>query len=225
MKIFVAIPVYDGKLGIESVRCLLNEQAIAIMLGDELTVNFLSSDAGIAGARNLLAQDFMDSGFDRLVFLDSDVTCEPGAIVKLAHMPVDFVGGAYRHKQSLESYPIDWKQGELWSDENGLLEVAKIPTGFMALSRKVFETIREAHPDRTYTHFDRKGFCYFQIPFKDGVFYGEDYFFCHEWVELGGKIYLDPEINLTHWGFNPTPHPGHIGNWLKNRNSQQEPQT
>lgn len=218
MKIFVAIPVYDGKLGIESVRCLMNEQAVALGLGDDFTVNFLASDSGIAGARNTLAKEFMDSGFDRMVFLDSDVTFEPGALIKLARMPVDFVGGAYRHKRDEESYPIDWlPKGELWADENGLLEVAKLATGFLALSRKVFETIREAHPERSYSHMGNPGFCYFQIPFKDGTFYGEDFYFCHEWVELGGKIYLDPEITLTHWDFNPKPHVGHIGNWLKSR--------
>jgi hypothetical protein len=68
----------------------------------------------------------------------------------------------------------------------------------------------------------QKNFCYFQFIFKDGQFYGEDIFFCREWIEKGGKIFLDPEIALTHWGFAPTPHPGHIGNWLKNRSPQVE---
>lgn len=223
MKVFVAIPVYDGKLPIQTVNCLMNEKTVAHGVGDDLTVNFLCSDAGITGARNTLATSFMDSDFDRLVFLDSDITFEPGALLKLAHMPVDFVGGAYRHKREEESYPIDWlKKDELWWDENKLLEVAKLPTGFLALSRKVFETIRTAHPERSYYQSDNKGFCYFQMPFKDGIFYGEDFFFCHEWCETGGKIYLDPEIKLTHWNFNPTPYVGHIGSWLKNRNNERK---
>lgn len=218
MKIFVAIPVYDGKLSIESVRCLLAEQALAIGLGDEFQFNFMTGNAGIVQGRNQLAYEFMETDFDRLVFLDSDVTFEPGSLIKLAHMPADLVGGCYRHKRDEESYPVIWpKTAELWADKYGLLEVESLPTGFLAISRKVFETIRDRFPERANTHFGHKSFAYFQMPVQDGVLYGEDFFFCREWREQGGKVYLDPEIKLTHWGFAPTPYAGHIGNWLKAR--------
>lgn len=220
MKIFVAIPVYDGKLHVQSVRCLLNEQAIALLNGDDITINFLSSNAGIAQGRNQLATEFMDSGFDRLVFLDSDVTFEPGTLVKLAYQPADFVAGCYRLKREKESYPIAWlpdpdKKG-LQANEFGLLQVEGVPTGFLALSRNVFQTLLDRHPDRELTiQCGHKAYCFFQMPLVDGHLYGEDFYFCREWLESGGKIYLDPELHLTHWDFNPTPHPGHIGNWLK----------
>lgn len=222
MKIFVAIPVYDGKLDIQSVRCLMNEQAIAILNGDDITINFLSSNAGIAQGRNQLATEFMQSDFDRLVFLDSDVTFEPGSLVKLAHQPVDFVGGCYRFKKDGESYPIAWlpdpEQKGLQANEHGLLEVQGLPTGFLALSRKVFQTMIDRHPDRDLTvQCGHSSYCFFQMPLVDGHLYGEDFYFCREWLELGGKIYLDPEIDLTHWSFKPTPFKGHIGKWLKNR--------
>lgn len=218
MKIFVAIPVYDGKLSIESVCCLMAEQALAIGLGDEFQVRFMTGNAGIVQGRNQLAYEFMESDFDRMVFLDSDVTFEPGALIKLAYMPVDFVGGCYRHKRDEESYPVVWeKKPELWFNKYGLLQVETIPTGFLALSRKVFETMRGRYPERATTHFGYASFSYFQQPVKDGVLYGEDYFFCREWRELGGIVFMDPEIKLTHWGFAPTPYIGHIGSWLKNR--------
>lgn len=226
MKIFVAIPVYDGKLHVQSVRSLFSEQYIANGIGDDLRVNFLTSMAGIALGRNQLAYEFMDSDCDRMVFLDSDVTFEPGALVKLAHMPADFVGGCYRYKRTEECYPMGWlhdpeKKG-LWADKNGLIEVNGLPTGFLALSRKVFQTMKDKFPERELKeHFGHKGFAYFQMPFIDGHLHGEDNFFCREWRDAGGKIYLDPEIKLTHWDFNPTPHVGHIGSWLKNRPKEE----
>jgi hypothetical protein len=218
MKIFVAIPGYDGKLHFEVVRSLLAEQAIAIGIGDEISFNYLVGNAGIVQGRNQLATEFMDSGFDRLFFLDSDVTFEPGALIKLAHKPADFVGGAYRYKHGEEKYPVAWLNHDLWADEHGLLEVEGVPTGFLSLSRRVFQTMLDRHPERGLTQqCGYKAYCFFQMPFKDGHLYGEDFFFCREWLESGGKIYLDPEIRLTHWNFNPVPHVGHIGNWLKNR--------
>jgi len=77
-----------------------------------------------------------------------------------------------------------------------------------------------AHPERIYEHMGHAAFAFFQMFFKDGALVGEDYLFCNEWAELGGKIYLDPELHLTHWGINPVPHPGHIGNWLKGRSEE-----
>lgn len=217
MKIIVAIPVYDGKLPIETVRCLINEQSAAQLAGDDLQIKFLASCSHPAMGRNQLAQEFMDSDAERLVFLDSDVTCEPGAILKLAHTPVDFVGGAYRYKMEPEQYPVGWiEKAELWASDLGLLEVATLPGGFLSLSRNVFEVLKSAYPDRSYEHFGRVAHCYFQMPFIDGRLCGEDSYFCKEWREAGGKVYLDPELKLTHWEFNK-PYAGHIGNWLKNR--------
>ncbi len=218
MKIFVAIPVYDGKLSIDCVKSLLAEQAMALGLGDELQVNFMTGNAGIVQGRNQLAYEFMEGDFDRLVFLDSDVTFEPGALIKLSYMPVDFVGGCYRHKRSEESYPMLWQdKKELWFNKYGLLQVECLPTGFLALSRKVFETLRDKYPERALTHMGQKSFSYFQMPIQNGVLYGEDFFFCKEWRALGGDIFLDPEIKLTHWSYNPVPYAGNIGHWLKNR--------
>ncbi len=217
MKILVAIPVYDGKLQVETVRCLLNEQALSFASGDEILIRFLPSCSHAAMGRNQLAQDFMDSDCERLIFLDADVTFEPGSILKIAKHKMPFVGGAYRFKIENEMYPVGWlDKPELWADENGLLEVATLPGGFLSLSREVFEKLKEAHPERSYEHFGKTAHCYFQMLFTEGHLYGEDSYFCKEWRDLGGKVLLDPELELTHWDFN-RPFKGHIGKWLKSR--------
>lgn len=217
MKIVVAIPTYDGKLQIQVVTSLLNEHIIAKECGDELLFQFLPSCSHAAMGRNQLAQQFMDSEAERLVFLDSDVSFEPGHLVKIAHHKADFVGGAYRYKFDEENYPVGWlDKPELWSDEYGLIEVMTLPGGFLSLSRNVFQKLKENYPGREYEHFGKKAHCYFQMLFTEGRLYGEDSFFCKEWRDLGERIYLDPELTLTHWD-NNKPFKGHIGNWLKSR--------
>jgi glycosyltransferase involved in cell wall biosynthesis len=221
VKIVVAIPVYDGKLHVNTVTCLLNEVAVASGSGDEFHVMFLPNCSVPAAGRNALVQSFMDSDSDKLIFLDSDITFKPGELIKLAYKPADLVGGIYRFKLPNECYPIGWLPDPelkgLQANEHGLLEVASLPTGFLCISRKVFETLKAAHPDREYYHMGQKAHCYFQMVFKDGGLYSEDSFFCREWREAGGKVYLDPEVELTHWDFAPVPFKGHIGNWLKSR--------
>ena len=217
MKVFVAIPVFDGKLPFELVKCLLAEQAIADRDGDGFHVEVLPGCSHVAMGRNQLAHAFLKSYADKLVFLDSDMTFEPGALLKLAEKPVDFVGGSYVYKYPNGPYQVEFLKGDLWADENGLLEVASLPTGFLALSRNVFAELKKAHPDRHYSHYGIDYHCYFQFPFDGKCIYGEDFFFCKEWRETGGKILLDPELKLTHWNFAPTPYAGHIGKWLKSR--------
>lgn len=217
MKILVAIPVYDGKLAVQTIRCLLNEQAVALGSGDDFQVRFLPSCSHAAMGRNQLAREFLDSDAERMVFLDADVTFEPGDLIKLAKHPVDFVGGAYRFKFEEESYPVGWLDAkELWASDLGLLEVKTLPGGFLSLSRNVFERLKAAHPEREYEHFGKKCHAFFMMPWLDGALYGEDSFFCKEWREAGGQVFLDPELDLTHWEFN-RPYSGHIGNWLKRR--------
>lgn len=223
MKISVGLPVYDGKLQQQSVACLLAETSIAHMMGDELNVRFLPACTNLALGRNQLVRQFLDSGDDKLVFLDADVTFELGSLVRLAHYPVDMVGGAYRLKQDDERYPVHLLREPKELGPGGLVEVAMVPTGFLALSRKVFSDFEAAYPGRTYNIDGHKFYCYFQIPFQDGHFYTEDAYFCKEYRAIGGQVYLDPEIHLTHWQFN-TPYPGHIGDFMRKRSGMRPTQ-
>lgn len=216
MRIFVAIPCYDARVGIETARALLNEQCTAVSGGDDFKVVFLPGCSLVTIGRNQLVDDFLKSDSDRLVFIDSDVSWEPGSIVKIAHHPADVVGGAYRYKSDDENYPVGWIPGELWANDHGLIEVESLPAGFLAINKSVFYRLKEANPARRYTHMGHQAHCFFHAPFADGKMYGEDAAFCADWRAIGGKIYLDPELTLTHTG-GQRSYTGNIGSWLKSR--------
>jgi glycosyltransferase involved in cell wall biosynthesis len=216
MKISVGIPVYDSKLQMQSVASLLTETSLAAAIGDTLSVIFLPSCTNLAMGRNQIVKEFLASDSDRLVFLDADVTFEPGALLRIAHYPVDMVGGAYRLKTEAERYPITLLNEPREAGPGGIVEVAMVPTGFLSLSRGVFEKFRTAYPDREYAIDGKRAYCYFQIPYSDGLLFTEDAYFCREWRAAGGQIYLDPEITMTHWDQNK-PYRGHIGNWFRSR--------
>lgn len=214
MNLFVAIPAYDGTVCVETVRALLNEQGVALSAGIDFRVAFISGCSLITMARNQAVTEFLASDADKLVFIDSDVSWEPGELIKLAAHPVDFVGGAYRLKQEAEAYPVGFIEGELWA-KDGLLEVDTLPGGFLCLSRKVFDDLKAAFP-RPYSHYAYEGNAYFHAPYQHGQLYGEDSAFCHDWRAIGGQVWLDPELSLTHHD-KGRAYPGHIGNWLKGR--------
>lgn len=214
MKILVAIPAYQSRVTVQTVRSLLDEQVAAALKQHEMRTVFCPGGSLVTVVRDQIASDFLASDCDRLVFVDEDVSWETGNLVRLAEHPVDFVGGCYRHKQEPESYPVQFlDKPELWADPaTGLLEVAAVPAGFLALNRRVFDRLREDHPNRGYRHFDKDLFGYFWAP-PGG---GEDGAFCAEWRAAGGQVWLDPELTLAHSGGHPT-FTGNIGNWLKNR--------
>jgi hypothetical protein len=216
MKISVGLPVYDRKVDMHQVACLLAETSLANLSGDVLNVRFLASCTNLAFGRNHIVREFLESDDDRLVFLDGDVTFEQGDLLKLAHQPVDIVGGAYRLKQDEERYPVNLLQEARPLGPNGLIEVGMMPTGFLAFSRGVFEKFRDHYPGREYNAHGKVTYAYFQIPFCNGSLFTEDSYFCKEWIDKGEKIYLDPELKLTHWQGN-IPYTGNIGEYYRKR--------
>lgn len=218
MNIFVAIPGRGHQLDFHVTACLMEEYRVSLECGVKLVFDFYPSSGGIADGRNFLVGDFLKSECEKMVFLDSDITFNPGDLIKLALKPVDFVAGVYRHKQTEETYPVAFKTDyEMWADKHGLIEVDKVPFGFVCLSRNVFAKFDEKFPERKDKNFGLKTNVYFQLPIKDGILWGEDFMFCKEWNEMGGTIHVDPEIELTHWDFKPIPYKGHLGKWLKSR--------
>ena len=94
---------------------------------------------------------------------------------------------------------------------DGLIEVKDAGTGFMCIKREVIEKMIEAMPELEYkkeARFlmndkdDGVRWAVFdgEIDKDDGRYLSEDYLFCRRWQRLGGKVWLDPEITLTHMG-------------------------
>lgn len=216
MKIFVSVPAYDRKVTCETARSLLNEQGAAHLAGAEMAVSFLPGCSLITQARNQAVREFINSDADRLVFIDSDLAWNPGDLLRIASHPVDFAAGAYRYKAENVGYPVGWieERDELWADpKTGLLEVAMVPAGFMSLSRDVFVRMAaEIGPSRAYSFHGLPFYAFFHCPPGDG----EDGAFCRDWRSIGGKIWLDPTLTLTHVD-GAQKYTGCIGEWLRSR--------
>lgn len=93
-------------------------------------------------------------------------------------------------------------------DADGFMEVDEAPTGFMCIKREVFDKMVAAYPELEYVsdsdYSGENGFHYrFFDCFVDPVsrrYLSEDYAFCRLWQQIGGKIHVDVQSNLTHQG-------------------------
>ena len=94
---------------------------------------------------------------------------------------------------------------------DGLIQVQDAGTGFMCIKRNVIETMIEKMPKIEYKkelrflmneEDDGIRWAIFdcEIDEEDGRYLSEDYLFCRRWQRLGGKVWLDPQITLTHMG-------------------------
>lgn len=151
-------------------------------------------------ARNQVVQSFLDGDCTELVFLDADVSWEPEHLVKLCSHDVDIVGGVYpyRRESGAEEMPVRMLPGKFEPDENGLLEVDGLPTGFLRIKLHVLSRMA-----RDAERFTRDGVSYpviFQRDIYEGGRRGGDIHFCMKWREMGGKLYAAADLRLGHCG-------------------------
>lgn len=219
--VWIAIPAYTGTVHMMTMRSLISEvlafkdKDIAFTLQDEC------GSALIGDCRGLMVAKFLASDATDLVFIDSDVLWENGAIARLLSHPVDFVAGIYPQRCEPEAYPVSWKLDAptLQADpETGLLEVEGVPAGFTRMTRAMLEKMVAFYPNTEFHCTDapnERAWALFD-PYRIGKLkLGEDYAFCRRWRDIDGKVWIDPEISMGHVGYKTFN--GHIGKWLKAR--------
>lgn len=95
---------------------------------------------------------------------------------------------------------------------DGLVSLKDAGTGFMLIKRSVFESMMKAYPELQYNNdinvdkdLDKFTYAFFDTIIEQSSkrYLSEDYTFCRRWQELGGKVWLDPNISLNHYGTIP----------------------
>ena len=91
---------------------------------------------------------------------------------------------------------------------NNIGRVRHIATGFMMIQRSTLEKMFQAFPSTKYTddisflrpEENRFAYALFDCGVEDDHYYSEDWMFCSRWTKMGGEIWVDISINLTHIG-------------------------
>lgn len=198
-KVLLATTAYDSPDASYTASIQASREALSAA-GIANTYLLLSGNCHVDDARNTVVKEFLNSDCTDLVFLDADVSWEPGDLVRLCRHDCDLVGGVYpkRTTSHAEPMPVRALPGQSEPDANGLLEVDGLPTGFMRIRRHVLERLAgEAAQWRTSEHD------MLPIIFERGAPPGEprrsgDLFFCWKWRGLGGRIFADADLRLGH---------------------------
>lgn len=216
-KVLLGTPCYDGKVHAEFLQSLV---ATIKMCPPDINIIPIQicHDALIQRARNDLFQMALEADCDDLIFMDADQEWNPEWIFTLLNHPVDVVGGTVIKKSDIPSFNIKILDSGIKTEENGLIEVVSVGTGFLRISKEAIQSIWEI--SKEYTSQGKTSRMVFDIQVIDGDLVSEDNVFCRKWNDLGGKVYIDPTMTCNHIGIKK-----YTGNFIEYVNSliQQEP--
>jgi len=167
--------------------------------GMQTAYYLLVGNPHVDDSRNRVIQEFLLTDCTDLVFLDADVSWKAKDLVKLCQYDQDVIGAVYpfRREDKTEDMPVRMMPSAV--EENGLLEVEGLPTGFLRLKRHVIETLVEDCEsfDGNNGHTTLTPLL-FQRTLINGTRWGGDLDMCNRWRAKGGKVLCDPEIILGH---------------------------
>jgi len=206
-RVHICMPCYGGQLTESTFMSYIKWSNTARQLGIDWTMETLTNESLISRARNTLTAKFLhNKDSTHLLFIDADIGFEPWHILVLLNRQVDVIGGLY----PMKSMPIKWCVNGIEGGEEGtegLQEVSKTGTGFLLIKRDVFEKLN-AHP-ATKPFINDIGLpeelnpymkTYFDTAVRENRYYSEDWTFCENWRDLGGKIWVDKRVLLRHTG-------------------------
>lgn len=217
-KVFLATPAYSGVTGAYPVA-LFNavHELEKAGIGCELAI--YAGNCHVDDGRNTLVREFLRGDCTDLVFLDADLWFSGKSLVELVQYDRDVVAGIYPKKQDDEEFPVWLKGGELWTDKDGLLEVVAVPTGFLRISRRAIEKLAKNVPHYWPRHVKTQKDStplIFERSLNGSIRVGGDYEFCRKWRDLGGKIFVAPEMEFSHVGENEWD--GSLASYLMRKN-------
>ena len=204
----IAVPCYGGMVTESTMISLIKWGNMATHLKINWKIDTLVNESLITRGRNTLVAKFLnDKESTDIFFVDADIGFEPWHVLALMDMNKDVACGLY----PMKSVPVQWvvngvEGAELENDDNWV-EVTKSGTGFMMIKKHVFEKLQEHDDVVPFINdiglpkvLDPHMRTYFDTVVRDGRYYSEDWAFCENWRDLGGKIWIDRRVNLKHSG-------------------------
>jgi len=206
-RVHIAMPCYGGMLTESTFMSFIKWANTARQLGIDWTLETMVNESLISRARNTLTAKFLEQPEStHLFFVDADIGWEPWHLLVLLNRDVDVIGGLY----PMKTMPIKWVVNGFEGAEegtDGLQEVSKAGTGFLLMKKAVFERLNSHPAVKQYKNdigldpkYDKHLKTYFDTAVRQNRYYSEDWTFCENWRDIGGKVYVDKRVLLRHSG-------------------------
>jgi len=226
LHLVIGTPMYGGMCTSEYTQSLLNLSESANKSDVKLTTIFLGNESLIQRGRNTIAHHFMNlPDATHLLFIDADIKFRTEDIIRMIAADKSLIVGpvalkGYNWDEIRQAavngeddigrtggvFNINKLPGIDMVDENEPFEIEHGGNAFMMLRRDVFETLKPHTP--IYTNGGRslpdgvEIYDYFRVEINKDTNHllSEDYFLCHSYRQLGGKVWCAPWVETGHFG-------------------------
>jgi hypothetical protein len=206
-RVHICMPCYGGMLTESTFMSYIKWSNAARQLGLDWTMETMTNESLISRARNTLTAKFLNNKEStHLMFIDADIGWEPWHLLVMLNRDVDVIGGLY----PMKSLPVKWcVNGFEGAEEgpDGLQEVTKTGTGFLLIKRDVFEKLNGHPAVKNFANdiglppeLNPYMKTYFDTAVRENRYYSEDWTFCENWRDIGGKVWVDKRVLLKHTG-------------------------
>jgi hypothetical protein len=178
-KLFVATPMYGGQCHGSYTKAITDLMIMCTKYGIEAKLFFIFNESLVQRARNYLTDEFVRSGYDYMIFIDSDIQFDATDVLVMMHFAstrddMDVVCGPYPKKAiSWEKIKVAVDKGYADKNPNDLeefvgdfvfnpadgvtqfrvdepVEVKESGTGFMLITREALQKYDRAFPMQSY---------------------------------------------------------------------------
>lgn len=228
MKILISTPCFGGLLTdkyVASMNVCLAHAAQEGLITD-WQIHYQGTESLIPRGRDRSANLFMELQFDKLLTIDADISWTYEDFRRIITSDKDVVGGIYPLKcfplvanfnplpdkgmeffsthRGLDLSALEGFTAKYADPETGEAEVRHVPTGFMCVTKRVFDKLAETAP--VYRSFqpdtgENKSFFQFYPSGVHGSEYeSEDWAICRLASDAGFKVYINTKVLLGHTG-------------------------
>lgn len=193
----IGTPVYDGRVELDFMQSMFQTLELCALNEIHMTLKTIIGCSLIHKARNELFRLAYESEVDDLIFIDSDQSWTQKDFGNLISPTVDVIGGAVVSKNDNIHYNVKTFDPH-FKMYYGLIDARGVGTGFLRISKRAIKMMWDAAPK--YYADGVENASVFETCVRDGQFMGEDIEFCNKWREMGEKVYVHPEISVSHIG-------------------------
>ena len=226
LHLVIGTPMYGGMCTSEYTDSLLKLSESCNKSGVKLTTIFLGNESLIQRGRNTIAYHFMNlPDATHLLFIDADIKFRVEDIVRMIKADKELIIGpvalkGYNWEQIRMAalagednigrtggvFNINTLPGVEMQSEDEPFEIEHGGNAFMMIRRDCLEALESVTP--IYTNGGRslpdgveiKDYFRVEINKDTNHLLSEDYFFCHSYRQIGGKVWCAPWVETGHFG-------------------------